>query len=283
MHTAFRYWRGSHYIDQVDEIIINFDPDTFSAEKLNNFCNKYNNQRIILKVKESDAFIDFETLKIIKNAKCAIMFDCAYNPVIYEYMRRYRYQQDFDIPFFFNYLVATWDFLYYVRDSFPIVSDIYISGELGFCLPTIKNIVNANIRVIVNLCQSSTFLAHYDPILTFFIRPEDLWLYDGYIDTIEFSTQTNKGDEVEKQDVLYKIYTKDEKWLGDLSQIISGFDKPIDNSYINIDFGLHRLKCDKRCMKGRYCNACTSQYGYTMRQKEFIKLAETAKNKIAKS
>ena len=41
-----------------------------------------------------------------------------------------------------------------------------------------------HIRTFCNICQKSW--QETNPLQTFFIRPEDISLYEGYIDTIEF-------------------------------------------------------------------------------------------------
>jgi hypothetical protein len=71
---------------------------------------------------------------------------------------------------------------------------------------------NKSLRAFCNVCQSSW---DYTPsIKTFFIRPEDLSLYEGIIDTFEFYTDEKDATKI---NALYEIYTKDKVWNGKLS------------------------------------------------------------------
>lgn len=73
-------------------------------------------------------------------------------------------------------------------------------------------------RSYCNLCESSW--EKTPSIKTFFIRPEDLDIYEKYINTFEFFT--DEKDAV-RLNSLYKIYTKDRLWYGLLKDLIVGY------------------------------------------------------------
>jgi len=133
------------------------------------------------------------------------------------------------------------------------VSDIYIANYLGFNLTDIRRIAeNVNIRVYPNVAQNSPICDLVDEldnsIKTFFIRPEDLEVYEDYVDIIEFYGA------IDKQDVLMNIY-KDGYWMGNLNELILDFKEDINCMNLMPDFGFYRLACGHRCDLGK-CNYC---------------------------
>ena len=134
------------------------------------------------------------------------------------------------------------------------VSDIYITEYLGFNMTDLVNKVipaDINVRVYPNVSQVPhlcTLVETTDDIKTFFIRPEDLELYEGYIDIIEFYGA------VDKQDILMDIY-KDGYWMGNLNELILDFKEDINCMNLMPDFGFYRLACGHRCDLEK-CNYC---------------------------
>lgn len=84
------------------------------------------------------------------------------------------------------------------------------------------------------------------------MRPEDIQYLEEYVDVCEFY-----GD-YKKFDILYDIYKNDEKWFGNLQEIIIGLDKPIDSKYIVPRYGQKRIRCNRECLKGGKCKICFS-------------------------
>ena len=109
---------------------------------------------------------------------------------------------------------------------------------------------NIKVRAYANVAQSSSLLDNMNTITSFFIRPEDIKYYENHLDVVEFFGP------VEKQDVLYEIYTKG-KWLGNLKDLIIGLQDSINNNVIIGCFGVVRMRCNKHCNYSQ-CNICTS-------------------------
>lgn len=155
-----------------------------------------------------------------------------------------------DIPFFFDETVFSWDKLCGYVQLKP--TDIRISGELAFELDKVSELLHeADIRVrsFVNLSQS--LWEEQDSLYTYFIRPEDIEVYSYVIDTFEFY------DKIKSLNTLYKIYTKDKKWFGNLSEIILNWHgEDINNIYLSPNFPFERISCGKGCVKGRNCKIC---------------------------
>lgn len=240
MKYAVRYFKNSKILDKADEIIIKYwerDPELLE------FLNKLKeNQRLILNITNLDNVEDNIDLFKAAAQKVNISILCSKH-------QDYNIFIDNEIPFFFIEGVDSLDKL--VSNIEIGVSDIYITNELCFYLKDIaenyKDLVN--IRVYPNITQSSS--NSYKHIFRkFFIRPEDIDLYEGIISTIEFYT-----DFLEQQDTLYKIYNTKGAWNDDLNIIIKGLDLNINSANLMPFFGSTRLNCKKRCALNK-CHIC---------------------------
>lgn len=277
MNCAFNFWRGSHYINKIDEIIIKYyDYTTFDA--IETFMFHHPNQKVTLKVSDIEGFADLiennqeEFKNLNNNEKFSIML----NVPNYDDETINLFFKSYKAKFFYRILIQDWDNLTAIAETG--VSQVYISGDLAFQLDNVKSALeskNIQIRVVPNIVQSSA--PSLDPMIKFFIRPEDLFFYKLYVDTIEFYTEP---DNLEKQDALYSVYFIDKKWLGDLPLLIEGFDnKYIKNQFIASTFGQRRASCKKRCCKGKICNFCWNQYIEANWVEGFLRKAEETKNK----
>lgn len=143
------------------------------------------------------------------------------------------------------------------------VSDVFISGELGFDLKRVSEVVHEKgiqIRAYPNVCQSAWGI-NEDGFKSFYIRPEDIDTYGQYIDIIEF--QDFEG----RQNILYETYFHSKEWNGNIQELIHGLKKRVNGYYIlGSEFGNRRAKCQRKCLKGeRGCHLCDS----------LVELAET--------
>ena len=153
-----------------------------------------------------------------------------------------------NIPFYINIYINDWDtFNHYLSIG---VTDIILVENMCFEIARASALAHANgninIRVIPNVAQSSCYQT--PDCKKFFIRPEDIDIYESYVDICEFA-----GD---NQDGYYKIYAEDKKWYGYLNEIIIGYNGKEDNRSIHYDFAKARLNCGKRCFKGGWCRNC---------------------------
>lgn len=136
------------------------------------------------------------------------------------------------------------------------VSEVIITGFLGFCMPDVRKECNkfgTKIRVIANFASATWF--DCPAIKKFFIRPEDVKYYANYVDTIEF-----EGDKA-LQEVCYRAYTKGE-WFGDLSEIMINLNDELDSRRLPRNFGELRTKCHMRCICGGQCGVCRSMIDF---------------------
>ena len=240
MRYAIRYYRGCRVLDKANEIIIKYDK---VDSALLNFVQKWKpNQRIVLDVTELDDEDILKSIDIFKEAiklhkQMAVMLtkDQIYTDIAMN-----------NIPFFFFNGVYNLDEL--VWQTNLGVSDIYITGDLGFWLKDIYEVYHdkVNIRVVPNEVQSPS-VDYSDNFKKFFIRPEDVEMYEQYVDIFEF------GGSLKAQPALYDIY-RDGRWMGDLSTIIIGLNESINTETIMPIF-VARINCKKKCAFGK-CHIC---------------------------
>lgn len=250
MKYCINYSNKSHIIDKVDEILIRYDKNKI-LELFTQFIPAHLNQRVIVQLIEED---NIDTIvnnlkKIISiyNENKDIKFDIQlpfYNQKFIEELK------DTNLKYFFKAAANSWDkFTGLISQN---VSDIYITDELAFELDKVAEIAHKNnikVRIYPNVAQSRW--DKLSDILKFFIRPEDIEMYEPYVDVCEFY-----GDKAQQIDTYYKIYQEDKKWFGDLQEIIIGLDSKIDSRYIIPRFAEKRIKCGKDCLKNGKCEMC---------------------------
>lgn len=207
------------------------------------FIENHPNQTIILEVHDGVSQDDFDKLfllgRVCKNIKLAFNYNA--------FVSRGKF--DLSIPFFFLDLVGDYEklnlFLSYK------ISDIYVSGQLGFELDNVSKICKEkgiSVRAYPNLATSTSVTC--PELQKFFIRPEDTYLYEKYIDVFEFMGERDKVQ------MFYKIYAKDFMWMGDLSTLVGNLNTELEGSSIISSFGESRLSCRRRCLSGRPCRIC---------------------------
>ena len=250
MKYCINYSNKSHIIDKVDEILIRYDKNKI-LELFTQFIPAHLNQRVIVQLIEEnniDTIVNnLKKIISIYNENKDIKFDIQlpfYNQKFMEELK------NTDLKYFFKAAANSWDkFTSLISQN---VSDIYITDELAFELDKVAEIAHKNnikVRIYPNVAQSRW--DKLSDILKFFIRPEDIKMYEPYVDVCEFY-----GDKAQQIDTYYKIYQEDKKWFGDLQEIIIGLDSKIDSRYIIPRFAEKRIKCGKDCLKGGKCEMC---------------------------
>ena len=241
MKYACKFYQGCPMLQTTDEIIIKYNKKDL---EIFDFVQKWKQeQRIILNITELEDDLE----------KCLEIFTATAKlhniAVMCSKKQNYSLLAEECIPFFFIEKCGTFDEL--VGQLRLKVSDVYVVNELGFYLPEVAALCkdkNVNVRAIPNVAQSSSEIAG-DDFSKFFIRPDDVRLYEEYVDIFEFG-----GDRLDIQNTLYQIY-KEEKWEGNLAMVITGLSENIPNDSILPLFGETRLKCKKKCCFGK-CEIC---------------------------
>lgn len=148
------------------------------------------------------------------------------------------------------------------------VSDIYIDGPLGFqCNRLAAGAKEHDVKIRVSPSISpNTALSANPNYNSFFIRPEDLHLYEPYIDIVDFHASTTG-----KEDTLFQIYKRG-IYLYDLGILIDNLNMSIDNYTIAPEFAEHRLNCKQSCkIPGGHCQLCETQLQIASKIKQLMK------------
>ena len=251
MKYAIKYYQECRALPNADEIIIKYYERSI---KLLDFIQTLSeNQRLIIDITQLKN--KEENLEIFKPISEKYSNFTIMTSLLEE---DYKIWFDNKINFFFKEGAETFEQVQgMIRAG---VSDIYIINELGFKIADIAPICHRNnikIRVFPNIAQAGTNFP-IENLKKFFIRPEDVELYEPYIDIFEFYGPLNR------QPILREIY-EDRHWPDDLSILILGFDSSLDSRTIAPQFGEYRLNCGKKCILDK-CNLCTkiATFAYTL-------------------
>lgn len=253
MKYCIDYRRNFRYLDKIDEITINFNRYDTS---LLDFLLSHKDKRINIFIKDTEDFIESRSIRIfdsiaIEHPEINFVFK----------LRNYEDERVKDLveiiqdrtmrhKYFFMTYIRDWDTLLGYIQLKP--SDIYIVENLGFEIAAVADLLhskNIRVRVFPNVAQSAW--KNTPSLLKFFIRPDDVPIYEPFVDTMEFF---GNGESLE---TYYRIYAIDKKWTGKLNEVIIDFkDSDIDGRYIIPVFASRRVNCGKRCLKGIGCNVC---------------------------
>ena len=159
---------------------------------------------------------------------------------------------------FFNYPVTDWELFHTLLNK--EVSDIITDSSLNFQMDKllkIKNEYNIKIRVCPN--YSTTPLIgkiSYENENSFFIRPEDISLYEDVIDYIYFKTNVT-----DIETTFFNIYKK-ENFPFKLRELVPYVANDVENPYISKLFAKKRFDCGQHCLipGERKCELCKHQF-----------------------
>lgn len=247
MKYALRFFQESQIKEAVDELIIKY---THKTVKLIDFVsNQPDNKRIVIDVCSCTKTDLEDSLNIFiaakeKHKNIAILLSQYQKDILITL-------EEHMISFFFQEGVDTWDKLIFQMGCG--VSDVYITNEFAFNIKLISQIChdkNIKVRIFPNVAQTSSKMkGNLNSFKFFFVRPEDIDLYEDFVDICEFFGP------IAKQDILYKIY-KDKTWKDQLSYLILGMDKEIDGNTIPPGWAERRLTCNKKCSYTGHCKIC---------------------------
>lgn len=241
MKYCINYHRNFKNADKADEFTITYNKKN---DVLIDFLENFKDKRVNLTIDERLNYGELKLLKTISDtySNLVLRFENYDSDAIEDIV-------DCGVPFFFGNRVNNWDeFLGLVELA---VTDIYIVEELCFELDKVSAIAHnedIKIRIYPNVAQSAW--KDTPAVKKFWVRPEDISLYEEYVDVCEFF-----GAE-QQTSVLLKIYKDDKKWFGALNEIIIGLKEEFDSRFIIPKFAERRIKCGKNCMKGGNCRMC---------------------------
>ena len=155
--------------------------------------------------------------------------------------------------------------------KYPVTSYFELEGlkELGVCyilvgtplMFDLKNISSYGIplRAIPNLAYEP-YIKHKNGIIGGWIRPEDVNVYEQYINVFEFYAPKA----LDKEAALYRVYAENKTWSGNLNLLIDYLNFDVDNRlfYDAENFAIRRMNCKQKCISGHSCHYCIDQFQF---------------------
>ena len=231
------------YLDWASQIMFKYKDRNMIPDYIERYPGKkiilqcYNEENIPKEDLDWVSFVDFETLAegnfclVINDIEIAIMCN------------------QLDMDFYFSYPIQSYEELYNVLDL--NAKYVRLGAPLFFDLDNVKKLYpNIKIRIIPNIAYDDLYPRDNGVVGTW-IRPEDLMLYNSYVDTIEFQDANR-----EKEQALIRIYWEQRRWPGSLDTLITNLNYPGANYLVPSDFTEKRLNCRQRCFSGRNCSIC---------------------------
>lgn len=162
-------------------------------------------------------------------------------------MEQAKYCKDNNIRFYFKHYITSY---YELRTAIALGAEYIIPGAPLFFEMNRLKYFKVKLRAIPNLAYFDGYMRKNGVVGTW-IRPEDLALYENYIDTIEFYAETK-----EKEKLLLDIYCDKKEWLGTLNDLVHNFDYKGFNNMFDQEVAKRRLNCGQRCQKNNSCHSC---------------------------
>ena len=168
------------------------------------------------------------------------------------------------IKFYWTFPIFTWYELKSIIELNPCY--IMLNAPLSFNLEKIKTVTNIPIRLCPNLAYDP-YIPRQNGIYGSWIRPEDIGIYETYVDTFEFIV-----DELGKEATLLHIYKDNGCWPGNLNLLFTNFHVNVDNRAIPKEIGQYRANCGQRCMDPiSTCHFCETavKFSNAIREKHY--------------
>lgn len=237
MNFAVEYHGEIEKCGEADEVCIKWS----TSPKFVKFLESYSNYTFVFDpYSYEDIYMIIEVKKANPNLKIKVIVDYFVPTNLITELK------EFDIPVFIQEMAGTWGQLYEMISLG--MSEVYIGGDLAFQLDKVAKVLKPlgiKVRCMGNILEKGTGI---DPLKSFFIRPNDVNLYEQYIDIIEISSST-----ADKSAVILDAYKKQD-WFGNLSEIIPGVD--VDNRCLTSLTGLRKTVCGRSCLYGGPCHVC---------------------------
>lgn len=171
------------------------------------------------------------------------------------------------------HLVPAYGYMFLKQLKEVPVSFVYLDAPLFFNLPSIKKQFDIPVRAVVNRASYYSYGEdNWDGVNGTWIRPEDLPVYEDFIDVVEF----DNSDNLDKVRGLFRVYKQQGKWPGQLYYLINGLKHKGLGALLPENFGKRRLDCNQRCMEGKKCRFCWTSLDFA--NKEALKAAINKNN-----
>lgn len=157
------------------------------------------------------------------------------------------------LDWFWAYPIQSYYELMGILDLHP--SFFLLDAPLYFDLAQVrKKIGDIPIRLIANEAHNIS-IPRRNGISGTYVRPEDIPVYEKYIDTLEFKTLGPWEERLRKEKMLFEIYSSG-SWAGNLNLLLTNFNVNVDNRAFPEEFAEARVQCRQSCMRESRCNLC---------------------------
>ena len=248
MHYCVNGRQPYSVMGKADQIIVKWQ----DRERIIDFVERLPDKEIVLELTEVPEAKEFETWNMYSE-KFKNFYIASYD------LRLFDLFDMENIQWYWPYPVTSYYELQQIISLKP--SYIKLGPPLSFDLKNVKKLVgNIKLRMVCNNARPE-YLPDKQNLPNFFgqfIRPEDINLYEKYIDVIEFKTE-----DLKKEETLLKIYKEDRNWPGNLNLLLDNLNFHVDNRGIPEEFGPARIECKQRCQAGGACRLCQRAFEFT--------------------
>lgn len=168
-----------------------------------------------------------------------------------------------DIKYYWAYPVMNWYELNGLIDMRP--QYIILGAPLSFDLIKVKNKTQIPLRLCPNLAFDA-YIPRKNGIYGTWIRPEDVKVYEEWIDVLEFITT-----DLKQEATLLHVYKDNGYWPGNLNLLFTNFNINVDNRGLPEEIGETRANCGQRCMMFSNCHFCETamKFSNALRKRHF--------------
>ena len=139
--------------------------------------------------------------------------------------------------------------------------DVRIDAPLTHMLDKLS-VYDITIRMCPNVAYYG-YIPRENGVIGSWVRPEDVELYEDFVDVFEFEDCDKK-----KEEALYRVYNETKSWIGELNKLITNFNYQGINHKISKDLTLCRMFCGQKCTQGIKCNLCERFFNLSIVKKE---------------
>ena len=213
---------------QADEIKMQYK----DCERILDYIEEFSNKTFIVEISKDEIEINWSLLNVFKE-KLNNFILCIHNLNLVNEIK------EKDFKFYWAYPIVTWYELEGIAALNPVY--LFLNAPLSFSLQKIKD----------------KYIPRDNGIYGTWIRPEDIQIYENWVDTFEFIT-----DDLKKESTLIHVYKDNKQWPGNLNLLLTNLNYNVDNRAIPEEIGKIRANCEQKCKSGGSCNFCSIAFKF---------------------
>lgn len=234
--------QNSFLLKKADEIKVEFRDKGSIYDLIEDFPEK----RIILSIPAAAA-VDFAELSAMADAYSGEFV------LALQSMEHYTAVRKQGLLWYYDYPIDSWSD---ARQLVELGAYFLIPGiPLFFQMEKLQSL-GVKIRVFPTICFFS-YLPRMNGKCGQWIRPENVDLYEPYVESIEFFNKTLKQEET-----LFHVYAENKEWPGNLNLLLDNLRVDCDNRAFPEEVAVKRLNCGGRCFESRTCHLCYSAFSF---------------------